>query len=71
MKKYISKVIRCLNDGKIFRSGSAAARYYGLNQGNICQVCLGRKTDTKGFRFEYIKPSREILLALREADDEI
>ena len=66
MRKYLGKIIRCTNDGKIFRSASAAARYYGINQGNICQVCRGRKADTCGFSFEYVKPTREIILELRE-----
>ena len=71
MRKYIGKIVRCLNDNRIFRSTSAAARFYGLNQGNISSVCSGRQESTCGYKFEFIKPTREIILALREAEDEI
>ena len=65
-KPYIGKIIKCLNDGQIFKSSSEAARYYGITQSCINAVCHGRLKQTCGFRFEFVEPTREIIKELRE-----
>lgn len=67
-KKYIGKIIRCKEDGMIFRSSSEAARYYGITQSCVNAVCHGRLLKTCGLTFEFVQPTRDIILALREEE---
>ena len=67
-KKYIGKIIRCKNDGLIFRSSSEAARYYGITQSCINAVYHGRLLKTCGLSFEFVQPTRDIILSLREEE---
>lgn len=45
--------IRCLNDGKVFQSISAAAAYYKVFRENIKKVLQGKYKHTKKLRFIY------------------
>lgn len=58
---YIGKLIRCLNDGRIWPSAKAAAAFYGCNQSGICAVCKGSRIHIKGFMFEYAPVTLENL----------
>lgn len=52
-----SKPVRCLDDGKIFESASAAARHYDLARSSVSQLC-SLKYKSKmvcGYRFEYVE----------------
>ena len=49
------KEVICIEDGKVFDSASAAARYYDLNKSSMIEMCLGRKRWPLGGRhFSYI-----------------
>lgn len=51
---YGIKPVRCLNNGKTYRSASEAARQLGLNDSSVAHVCRGEWHHTKGMRFEYV-----------------
>ncbi len=48
------KSVRCLNDGREFKSGAEAARFYGVHQTMVSSVCLGKRNHTHGYKFEFI-----------------
>jgi len=60
-----SKSVRCLSDGRIFPSASAAARHYDLNASSVSQLCSGsmfivgkcmtRRLSAGGHVFEYVR----------------
>lgn len=45
------KPIKCLNDNKVFKSLSEAARYYGIHRENISKVLTGKYKHTKKLKF--------------------
>lgn len=47
------KKVMCLNDGKIFDSGLAAAKFYGADFSEVAKVCRGVKHRIVGRRFVY------------------
>jgi hypothetical protein len=49
-----SKRVQCLNDSKIYGSRKEAARYYGINAGNITLICNGKRKTIKGNSFKWI-----------------
>ena len=69
-KPYIGKIVQCVNDGKLFRSTSEAARYYQIAQSGIHAVCIGKQLKTCGLQFKFIEPTRDIIKELR-AENEI
>jgi len=53
----ISRSVKCLDDGTIYPSASAAARAYGVARSALIELCLGkrgRKT-VGGHRFQYVE----------------
>lgn len=54
--KAFSKKVRCLDDGLVFESASAAGRHYGTAKSSIIELCLKRPhRKTAGGRvFEYV-----------------
>lgn len=51
-----AKAVTCLDDGVTHQSANAAAKYYGLKNGNsITAVCLGKPSRLRaaGRRFNY------------------
>lgn len=49
------KAVRCLNDEKVYPSGLAAAKVYGLSVVTVSNLCLGKLKATKtGLRFEFV-----------------
>lgn len=49
------KAVRCIEDGKIYRSLTEAGAAYGLHKKYVCDVCSGRAKQTHGWRFEYVQ----------------
>lgn len=54
-RPYFQKAVMCLNDGKIFPSARAAARYYKINYSKISLVCNGKRLSTNGLRFVFVE----------------
>lgn len=60
-RSYFQKSVMCLNDGKVFKSARAAAKFYNVSYSKISSVCNGKRLATKGLRFvfvETVEPSR-------------
>ena len=51
----ISKKILCINDGKIFETISAIAKYYHINKTSVKNVLSGNQLDTKHLIFKYVE----------------
>ena len=47
--------VKCLTNSKVYPSISKAAEELSLDAGNISKVCNKVRTNTKGYRFEFIK----------------
>lgn len=45
------RAVQCVNDGKVFSSGSEAERFYGLGKARVTQVITGKLTHVKGLVF--------------------
>lgn len=58
--KRLSRPVRCLSDGAVFESASAASRHYDTAKSAIIEVCLkrGPRQTAGGRRFEYISEPR-------------
>lgn len=53
----ISRRVICIEDGKIYPSASAAARFYNVAKSAVIELCLGknnRKT-VGGYKFKYVE----------------
>ncbi len=50
----VARAVRCLDDGRIFVTIQAAAKFYGISSKNIPTVCRGRRPRAGGYRFEYV-----------------
>lgn len=52
----LSKAVRCLDDGKIYESASAAARAYGISTGALSEHCSGvrNRASIGGHKFAYV-----------------
>jgi hypothetical protein len=52
----MARVVKCLNDGRIFNTVKEAAEFYGVHGSNISKVCRKNKNylHTGGYQFEYI-----------------
>jgi hypothetical protein len=48
-----SRPVTCLTDGKLFKSGLAAARFYGFDPNRIAQLCRQGGTTMSGLAFKY------------------
>lgn len=53
-QKKTKRSVRCINDGQVFESMTAAGKEYGINKTLICRACSGRNKTAKGLRFEYV-----------------
>lgn len=65
-KPKFGKFVRCIEDNMIFVSTQEAARYYGLSQSSVYGCCVGRLRSVYDYHFEFVKPTRELILELRE-----
>ena len=45
--------VLCVTDGKIFKSGVEASKYYGIQKSEISACCLGKRKTTHGLVFTY------------------
>lgn len=54
-----SRQILCLNNNRIYDSAYQAARELKCQQQNICKVCKGKRSHTKGFQFQYYIENKE------------
>ncbi len=52
---WASKEVRCLNNGKVYRSVSNAAKQLGVTKGSICNVLAGRVRSVRGLTFRYVE----------------
>lgn len=48
------KKVLCLDDGRVFKSGRQAAKFYGLQPSKISNVCHGKRKSTGGLRFCFV-----------------
>lgn len=48
--------VYCYNTCTVYSSSHEAARILNVNAGNICYVCAGKYTHTKGYKFRYATP---------------
>lgn len=50
-----ARPVRCLDDGKVFKSASAAARAYDVPRSGLIELCLGKRNRKTigGLRFAY------------------
>lgn len=55
ISRWRAKAVICLNDGRIFASGSAAARTYRLAPSLVNRVCAGTRTSTHGLHFVWVQ----------------
>lgn len=55
LKKSHEKPIICLDDGKIFKSGVDASKYYNILPDNISKACHGKIKTAHGKRFSFYK----------------
>ena len=53
-RKAVCKKVICINDGKIFESGTDASNYYKINRGNL-HTAMKENKSIKKFKFEYVK----------------
>lgn len=53
-REKLSKPVRCLADGKVFRSAREADQFYGLPSGSTARFARGQNKSKQGFRFEYV-----------------
>ena len=51
---YGMKPVKCLNDGKMYRSASEAARILRLDDSSVSKACRGILAHVKGYRFVYL-----------------
>lgn len=49
------KPVMCLNNGKIYKSAREAARELGISYCRISEVCNGKRTHTKRYKFKFVK----------------
>lgn len=47
------KSVVCLNDGRVFESGAAAARFFGLSVMRVSQMCRNGSATKTGLRFSF------------------
>ena len=47
------RVVKCLDDGKVFNTVSECASYYGLKRTTLSNVLHGYKSNKTGLRFEF------------------
>lgn len=52
--------VKCIENGKIYASQSAAALDLGLNQGNISKVCRGLLQSCNNLHFELVEEGSDI-----------
>lgn len=50
----LSKTIKCVNDGKLYPSCTAAAIAYGLKKSAVSYVACGKRNSAFGLRFKYV-----------------
>lgn len=48
------KRVRCIDTGEIFDSVGDAAEHFNAKGTHISRVCKGKRSRTRGFRFEYV-----------------
>jgi hypothetical protein len=51
---WTSREVKCLNNGKIYRSVSNAAKLLGVSKGSIGNVLRGRCSSGRGLFFRYV-----------------
>ena len=56
-RPFLTRAVKCLEDGNTFAKIVDASVYYNTSQGNICAVCRGRQKTTNGLTFRYIDKS--------------
>ncbi len=49
------RLVRCVETNKIYDSISSASRETGINNGNICNVCYGKRETTGGYHWEFVE----------------
>ena len=54
-RSYFQKSVMCLNDGKIFPSARAAAKFYKISYSKISLVCNGKRLTTSGLKFVFVE----------------
>lgn len=54
-----SRQILCLNNNRTYDSACQAARELNCQQANIWKVCQGKRSHTKGFKFQYHIENKE------------
>lgn len=50
----LSKKIRCITTGDVFDSISDASRKYKIHEGNIGEVCMGKRKTAGKMKFKYL-----------------
>lgn len=50
-----SRAVRCITTGEIFESQGIAAKSKSVSQSKISLCCQGKRTHTRGLKWEYIK----------------
>lgn len=58
ISKKVSKAIICLNNGKTYKSAREAAKDLDLSYSKISNICNGKRTHTKGYKFKFL-PSKQ------------
>lgn len=53
-RKALSKPVKCLADGEVFPSASAADQFYGLPSGSAARFARGQNKSSKGLHFEFV-----------------
>lgn len=51
--------VRCIDNGKIFESASAAARSVNVGRNRVCLCCQGKTKTAGGKKWEYYKENKE------------
>jgi hypothetical protein len=54
MQEVKNKPVMCMETGKVYESGKAAAEDLGLQRSKICLVCKGKRKSTGGLTFIYV-----------------
>lgn len=50
----VGKPVRCITDGKIFKSLTLTAEHYNMGKDYVCKSCRGVVKTAKGLQFEYV-----------------
>ena len=53
-RKDLSKKVLCVETGEVFESTKDAERKTGISQGNISQVCNGKRKTIGGFHWKFL-----------------